>query len=196
MRRERTGSASQRLPPYSARSPTMAHYSYSPTNGPPPPATYGTAYASRPSSSAAMNVPSPLGPSQSPRLGPPRSPTNGLPQLSRAAYTPREQSKNTYYDPTSDHRETPSTWSQSPYANRSPVQVSYCLGIEACLLLFKHVLTLFSVRYRPITLHIQTLLKLEATITHPRRAIIPTSLPHSQTCMPIRQSFTNLQRTL
>ncbi|KAI4144217.1 MAG: hypothetical protein LQ340_006741, partial [Diploschistes diacapsis] len=122
MRRERTGSASQRLPPYSARSPTMAHYSYSPTNGPPPPATYGTAYASRPSSSAAMNVPSPLGPSQSPRLGPPRSPTNGLPQLSRAAYTPREQSKNTYYDPTSDHRETPSTWSQSPYANRSPVQ--------------------------------------------------------------------------
>ena len=136
-RRDRTGSASYHLPPYPTRSPTMAHYNpYSPPNGPPQQPVYNTGYAStsRPSSSAAMSVPSAFNPNQSPRQGPPQSPTNGVTHTSLASYTPRDQGKSTYYDPTSEHRESQSSWNQSSYANRSPIQVRYCLGIKSCLL--------------------------------------------------------------
>ena len=113
-----TGSSVHQLPPYVSRSPTLNHYSGSSTNGHHPSTAHPT-YSSRPSSSAAM--PASINIAQSPRLGPPPSPTNGLLNLNRpAAYTP---STSTYYDPTSEHRESTAAWAPSPRPAYSPMQV-------------------------------------------------------------------------
>jgi len=110
------------LPRYPARSPTQTHFhAYSPTNGNHQSSTYNT-YSSRPSSSAAMQMPPTI--NQSPRLGPPASPTNGFSHLNRPTYSTREPGTSTYYDPTSEHRESSMTWAQSPYPGPSPIQVS------------------------------------------------------------------------
>ncbi len=107
----------QHLPQYNARSPTQ-FVPYSPTNGTHPKSPYNQS-SSRPSTSAAMQMPSGI----SPRLGPPPSPkSNGLPP-SNSAYTQREPSISTYYDPTSEHREGSQSRSQSQYNMQSPVQV-------------------------------------------------------------------------
>ena len=152
----RTGTQQHRQPqlhpsPYTSQSPSMAnhhhqqqqqqqqqappphppnhshHHAYSsPTNGTNPPPLqqqYTSSYTSRPSSSSNMqtNV------GVSPGRYTPRSPTNGFAQPVRGAYSPRETSKSTYYDPTSEHRDNSSTWSAPTYNNnnnnRSPVQV-------------------------------------------------------------------------
>lgn len=107
----------QHLPQYNARSPT--HFvPYSPTNGTHPKSPYNQP-SSRPSTSAAISIPSGI----SPRLGPPPSPkSNGLPP-SNPAYTQRDSSSSTYYDPTSEHREGSQSRGQSQYNMRSPVQV-------------------------------------------------------------------------
>lgn len=110
------------LPPYPARSPTQTHFhAYSPMNGNHQSSTYN-AYSSCPSSSAVMQMPQTV--NQSPRLGPPPSPTNGLSQLNRPTYPAREPGTSTYYDPTSEHRESSMAWAQSPYPGPSPIQVS------------------------------------------------------------------------
>ena len=115
------GSSVHQLPPYVSRSPTLNHYSSSSTNGHHPSTAHPT-YASRPTSSAAM--PASINISQSPRLGPPPSPTNGRLNLNRpAGYTPREPGTSTYYDPTSEHRESTTTWAPSPRPAYSPLQV-------------------------------------------------------------------------
>ena len=107
----------QQLPQYSARSPTQ-FVPYSPTNGAHPQSPYNQT-SSRPSTSAAMAMPSGI----SPRLGPPPSPkSNGLPP-NNSAYTQRESSSSTYYDPTSEHREGSQSRSQSQYNIQSPIQV-------------------------------------------------------------------------
>ena len=114
---------------YGSRSPTMAqplHQGYStPMNGTMPSSSsqhhYNTNYGSRPSSSAAMQVNS--GPSPSRPPPPPHSPTNGVAQPSRNAYSPREAPKSTFYDPTSEHRESPSAWTAQSY-DRGSMQVS------------------------------------------------------------------------
>ena len=117
-REKRANPSVQQLPPYSARSPTMGQFGeYSPKNGANPQSSYNS-YSSRPSSSAAPQIGPAL--NRSPRLGPVASPTNGV---SRASYSARETSKTTYYDPTSEHRDTGNNWSHSPYAGRSPIQV-------------------------------------------------------------------------
>ena len=107
----------QQHPPYDGRSPTHAHrHSFSPTNGSHPPATYN--YSSRPSTSSAAPMTSSI--NQSPRLGPPPSPTsNGLSHTSKAGYGAREQTGSTYYDPTSEHRDSSSTWNPTGYNSRS-----------------------------------------------------------------------------
>ena len=106
----------QQLPPYSARSPTQ-FVPYSPTNGTHPQSPYNQT-SSRPSTSA-MAMPSGI----SPRLGPPPSPkSNGLPP-NNSAYTQRESSSSTYYDPTSEHREGSQSRGQPQYNIQSPVQV-------------------------------------------------------------------------
>lgn len=124
MRRDtRASSTSHQLPPYSSRSPTMSHYhGYSPQNGSMQHQRYDSAYASRPSSSAAMHIPTNV--NQSPRLSTPASPTNGLSQPSRSGYSQREPVKTTYYDPTTDHRENSSSWNPHSYNSHSPVHVS------------------------------------------------------------------------
>lgn len=120
-RDKRAGSNIQQLPPYTATSPSMAQYpSYSPTNGTHQQPPFSS-FPPRPTSSAAMPIPHPI--SHSPRLGSAHSPTNGLSNINHATYTPRESGKSTYYDPTSEHRESNAGW-PSPYSSRSPVQVS------------------------------------------------------------------------
>ena len=121
-RDSRASTTAQHIPSYTAPSPTQAHFhNYSPPNGNHQSSTYNT-YSSRPSSSAAMQMPPSI--NQSPRLGPPPSPTNGLSHLNRSAYAAREPGTSTFYDPTSEHREAQVTWTQSPYPGPSPVQVS------------------------------------------------------------------------
>ena len=119
LRRDNMGSSTiiQHHPPYDGRSPTHAHlHSFSPTNGSHPTATYS--YSSRPSTSSAVPMASSI--SQSPRLGPLPSPTpNGLSHISKTGFGAREQTGSTYYDPTSEHRETSSTWNPSGYSSRS-----------------------------------------------------------------------------
>ena len=129
----RPGSAVQQ-PPYSARSPLVSHYhNHSPTKPSVQQSGY-PAYSSRPSSSAAMQMPPTI--NQSGGLGQPHSPTNGLSHLNRSAYTPRETSKSTYYDPTSEHRDINASWNHSPYAGRSPIRVSEACDLEVIFFSF------------------------------------------------------------
>ena len=105
----------QQLPPYNsgiANSPTQ----YSPNNGTYPHSPFTRYPTSRPSSSATMTMASAM----SPRIGPPPSPKlNGPPQKS-PVYAHREVG-GSYYDPTSDHRESQG-WPSARYP-KSPVQV-------------------------------------------------------------------------
>lgn len=140
----RAGSQQHRQPPlhpspYNSHSPSMIshhqqqqqqqppppanphHHAYSPsTNGTIPPLSqpYTPTYSSRPSSSSNMQTNVGVSPGRYPT----HSPTNGFAQPARGAYSPREVSKSTYYDPTSEHRDNSSTWNAPTY-NRSPVQV-------------------------------------------------------------------------
>ena len=113
------GAGVQQHPHYDGRSPTHAHlHSYSPTNGSHSQGTYN-GYSSRPSTAAAVPLPSGIG--QSPRLGPPPSPTlNGFSHMKQSGYLLRDTGASTYYDPTSEHREGSVNWGHSAY---SPVQV-------------------------------------------------------------------------
>ena len=62
--------------------------------------------------------------SQSSRLAPPPSPTsNGLSHINKPNYPSREAGSSTYYDPTSEHRDGPMSWSRPGYASHSPIQV-------------------------------------------------------------------------
>ena len=178
----------------------MGHYaSYSPTNGgPPSQAGYTPAYASRPSSSAAMSVPPGMTSSQSPRLGPPLSPPHGLPPpLSRSNYPSQHQTaKSTYYDPTLDHREGSAGWTQpSPsYVNRSPSQVRHLSHQKPeNVFMRESKLTNHSVSLPPTTAN--TTKPPATTTTLP---ILPTSQDsrrpiHSQICTLILQRHTSPQ---
>lgn len=109
----------QQIPPFTtARSPTQ-YLAYSPTNGTHPPSPFNQ-YASRPSTSAAIAIPSGI----SPRLGPPPSPKSAGPGHGGSAYLAREAGNSTFYDPTSEHREGQTSRSHSHYPTHSPVQVS------------------------------------------------------------------------
>lgn len=114
------GAGVHQHPHYDRRSPTHAHIpSYSPTNGSHSQGPYN-GYSSRPSTAAAMPLPSGVG--QSPRLGPPPSPTsNGFSHMKQSGYMPRDPGASTYYDPTSEHRDGPANWGHS--GGYSPVQV-------------------------------------------------------------------------
>ena len=122
LRRESmAGPSAQQIASYAASPPQAQFHAYSPTNSNHQTSTFNS-YSSRPTSSAAMQMPHNV--NQSPHLGPPQSPTNGLSHINRPAYSSREPGTSTYYDPTSEHREGPATWAHSPYPVPSPVQVS------------------------------------------------------------------------
>ena len=100
-----------------AQSPTHGH-PYSPVNGAHPQSPYNQ-YSSRPSTSAAVSLPSTV----SPRLGPPPSPKLNGPMRNGATYSARDSGRSTRYDPISEHREGQPGWSRSPYQTRSPKEV-------------------------------------------------------------------------
>jgi hypothetical protein len=119
-------------PPYAVMSPTQAHFhSYSPSNGNHPSSTYNN-YSSRPTSSSTMQLPPAI--NQSPRLGPPPSPTmnvlDRLAHINRSGYAAREPGSSTFYDPTTEHRESSATWAPSPYQAHSPIQVSIKVSLR------------------------------------------------------------------
>ena len=126
----RAGPGIQQQPPYTARSPLTNHYhNHSPTKPSAQQSGYPS-YSSRPSSSAAMQMPASV--NQSPRLGQqPHSPTNGPSLINHSVYPPRDQGKSTYYDPTSEHREVNPSWNHSSYAGRSPMQVGRTRYVHA-----------------------------------------------------------------
>ena len=139
--RDKRANSNVQMPPYSAHSPPVAQYAGYPSpksSNVQQSSTYSSNnnYSSRPSSSAAAPIVSSL--NHSPRLGTAASPTNGLSQINRAPFSSREPppTKSTYYDPTSEHRDAnSSSWAHSPYAGRSPIQVSLTLPLPPSFML-------------------------------------------------------------
>ncbi|MCJ1306919.1 putative DNA helicase ino80 [Agyrium rufum] len=111
------------LNPYDTRSPNVIHrQSFSPPSAThSTPAHYDYAYSNRPSTSGAMNTLPAI--NQSPRLGPPLpSPTSNGFGSRGPGYGARDQSASSFYDPTQEHRDNGSSWTQASRTIQSPSQ--------------------------------------------------------------------------
>ena len=158
---------SQQPSHYPARSPTLSHYdtSYSPTNGSYARPSYNP---HNPQNHPPTPAPLPLPPSaQSPHHRPPLSPPpNGLPAINGSGHRARDKPTSTYYDPTSDHGDQNSSWSQSRSANSPNQQVSFLLRILPCAK--SSADTRNSLDQAINTLRLLTTKALSAALNHPR----------------------------
>ena len=102
---------------YTRPSPIATPTAYSPTNGIPPPSPHYQYSSSRPATSHGMSMASAV----SPRLGPPPSPRPNGPIRGSPVY---QRGTSSFYDPTAEHRETPSIRTPHNVSLKSPKQVS------------------------------------------------------------------------